>query len=88
VKNTLGIDLGTSSVKLLLRHAEYCERLAEALIAKAQGFEDEAVDLWKTFCCDFGAYELELERYFDHAQTFRILKRILDKNTKSLVMGA
>ena len=77
----------TVSYRLLLRHAEYCERFAEAMIEKAQGHEDQAVEMWKAFCHDFGGYEFELERYFDHYQAFKIMKRILDRSTKSLVMG-
>ena len=59
----------TVSMRLLLRHAEYCERLAEVMIAKAVGEDARAHERWQSLCTDFGRYEFELERYFDHGMT-------------------
>ena len=65
----------TVSMRLLLRHAEYCTRIAEFMIPRAQGEHDTAKERMREFFRDFGAYEFELERYFDHAlacQTWEI----------------
>ncbi len=56
-------------MRLLLRHAEYCEKLAEIMTAKAQGEDEKAHERWDAFRRDFGRYEFELERYFDHGLT-------------------
>ncbi|MBR2080343.1 MAG: DUF4838 domain-containing protein [Oscillospiraceae bacterium] len=56
----------TVSWRLLLRHAEYAERLAEVLMEKAVGHENLAREMGEKFIRDFGKYEFELERYFDH----------------------
>lgn len=56
----------TVSMRLLLRHAEYCERYADMMIRKAGGDDEGAREAWKTFCEEFGRYEFEMERYYDH----------------------
>lgn len=55
----------TVSWRLLLRHAEYCERLAEVMIEKCLGHNWYAQELLTKFYNDFGKYDYELERYFD-----------------------
>ena len=56
----------TVSWRLLLRHAEYAERMAEIMKEKALGHENLAREMGKEFFRDFGKYECEIERYFDH----------------------
>jgi len=70
----LPIRVQSVSMRLLLRHAEYCERLAEAMAVKAAGEDAKAHDLWDAFRRDFGRYEFELERYFDHGLTMTSLR--------------
>ena len=53
-------------MRLLLRHAEYCEKYAAVIAEKALGNRERALALWQEFCDDFGRYEFELERYLDH----------------------
>lgn len=56
----------TVSMRLLYRHAEYCERLADLTIQQALGNKDAAMKQFEIFCDEFGRYEWELERYYDH----------------------
>ena len=69
----------TVSWRLLLRHAEYVEKWAEIMIEKALGHNYKAVELSKQFCDDFGRYELEIERYYDHSLACRVLEHITRK---------
>ena len=73
----------TVSWRLLLRHTEYIEKWAQLLIEKAQGNDYRAAELAKAFCDDFGRYELEMERYYDHSLACRVLEQI---NTKFLTI--
>ena len=66
----------TVSWRLLLRHAEYIEKWAQLMIEKAQGNDYKAAELAKAFCGDFGQYELEMERYYDHSLACRVLDQI------------
>lgn len=68
---TLPIRAQTVSMRLLYRHAEYCERLAEILMEKTIGNQEKAKELWNVFGVEFGCYEIELERYYDH---FMVMK--------------
>ena len=51
--------------RVLLRHTEYCERLADIFADKALGHDKFAWDMLQKFYDDFGKYDLELERWFD-----------------------
>lgn len=68
--------------RLLLRHAEWCENLAEVFIEKCQGHDDEAVALFEQFTKDFGKYDFELERYFDFGLAVKSLENILKMRPK------
>jgi len=63
---SLPVRVQTVSMRLLLRHAEYCERVAAMMIEEALGHKEKAIELWDICCEEFGRYEYELERYFDH----------------------
>lgn len=67
----------TVSWRLLLRHAEYCQGLGEILLAKAKGQNYKAVELAKEFFHSFGKYEMEMERYYDHALACRSIEHII-----------
>ena len=69
----------TLSWRLLLRHAEYIEKWAELMIAKAEGQNYRALELAKAFCGDFGRYELELQRYYDHSLACRVTEHLTRK---------
>ncbi|MBQ6874818.1 MAG: DUF4838 domain-containing protein [Lachnospiraceae bacterium] len=70
----------TVSWRLLLRHAEYCERLAEIIAEKSLGHNRYAQELYAAFLLDFGKYDVELERYFD----FGVAASSLDKVVKKM----
>ena len=69
----------TVSWRLLLRHAEYVEKWAQIMIEKALGNNFRAQELAKAFCDDFGKYELEMERYYDHSLACRVTEHITRK---------
>jgi len=56
----------TVSVRLLLRYLEYLRGFAECLCLKAEGKDEAAREKAGIFWNDFGKYELELDRYYDH----------------------
>ena len=56
----------TVSVRLLLRYLSYLRGFADCLACKAEGRDEEAKGKAKVFWDDFGKYELELDRYYDH----------------------
>ena len=56
----------TVSVRLLQKYSEFCRGLAEVFALKAAKKDVEASDKFKEFAVRFGAYEVEIERYFDH----------------------
>ena len=51
--------------RVLLRHTEYCERLADIFTEKALGHDKFAWEMLQKFYDDFGKYDYELERWFD-----------------------
>jgi len=71
----------TASMRLLRRHAEYIRGIAGFMGLKAQGKDAEALESLEAFRIRFGAYEVELERYFDHFLAFRHFHQIVDAQT-------
>ena len=67
----------TVSMRLLLRHTELVEGLAEYFHEAALGNTSKAVELLDAFRIKFGQYEIELERYFDHFIAFRAYKQLI-----------
>jgi len=51
--------------RILLRHTEYCDGLADVFTEKALGHNEEAWEMLQKFYEEFGKYDLELERWFD-----------------------
>ena len=68
----------TVSVRLLEYHIEYARLLADALIAKAKGNDDEADELYRKMRIEFGKRECAIERFYDHGLAFRSLNRIFE----------
>ena len=56
----------TVSWRLLNRYTEWLDWMADITVLKAQGRDWEAKEVAVKFEKDFGKYELELERYYDH----------------------
>ena len=70
----------TIAYRLLARHAEFCEGLAEVYREKALGHDRYAIELCTNFFRSFGAHEYELGRYMDvnlvANATFRIIRKL------------
>ena len=72
----------TVSMKLLTRHAEYIRGLGDCFAQRAAGQTRAAAKSLEDFRIRFGAYETELERYFDHFLAFRALRQLIDSLPK------
>ena len=68
--------------RLLLRHTQWCEQLAEVFMEKCQGQDQKAVELFEAFVKDFGQHDFELERYFDFGLAVKSFENILKKRPK------
>jgi len=73
----------TVSVRLLELHALYCEMLAEALIAKCQGKDDEANELFRHMRVECGKKEAYFQPCYDHFLATYSLSTIFNTRTKS-----
>ena len=69
----------TISWRLLGYHAKYIRAWADMLIAKAQGHNFKAKEIAQAFWSDFGKYEIEIERYYDHSLACRVTEHITRK---------
>ncbi|MBQ8310771.1 MAG: DUF4838 domain-containing protein [Clostridia bacterium] len=56
----------TVAYRLLWRYLEYAKGIANAFALKAEGKGVEAQHAYSSFFEDYGKYELEMERWFDH----------------------
>lgn len=65
--------------RLLERHAEFSEGLAEVFIAKARGFDKLALEKMDAFTASFGRHDYELERWVDFGLFSRLTRRIIIK---------
>ena len=63
----------TVAYRMLERHAEYCELLAQVMIAKAKGYDKLALEKMQYFKETFGKYDWELENYLDLGLAMRTL---------------
>lgn len=76
---SMPVRVQTVSMRLLYRHAEYCESLADMMIELALGNKEEAKTQWEKFRDDFGVYEYEMERYYDHYLAMQTFYMILSR---------
>ena len=74
----------TVSVRILEKHAEYCEGLARVLIERAKGDIPTAEKMFNEFRIEFGRHEAEIERYFDHALYFGIMRSLVGRSQKEM----
>jgi len=72
----------TVSVRLLMRHAEYCRYLSRALALKCVGKDAEAKALAGELFDLFGQYELSMERYYDHTIMVQAYNSIFNSVTE------
>lgn len=66
--------ISTFSYRLLEKHTEYCNLLADGLIYKANGADKSAWDRFHIFRDTFGKYEAELQSVYDHGLAMNSLK--------------
>ena len=57
----------TVLMRWLGRYLTYCDLLAPSLILKAYGAGDEAMKAYEHFRKEFGKYEIEFDKFFDHS---------------------
>ena len=69
----------TVAMRLLTRHAEYCEGIAGILAEKAVGNQQEAKELLTQFKVNFGRYEIELDRYYDQFMMYKTISNYMDE---------
>ncbi len=72
----------TVSVRILEKHAKYARLLADALIKKAEGHDDEADALFAVVKEEMGKEELSIERWYDHSLAMTSLNMIFSVRTK------
>ena len=65
--------------RLLERHAEFSENMAEVFIAKARGFDKLAVEKMDAMIESFGRHDYELERWMDFGLWATLTKAIIIK---------
>lgn len=69
----------TVAMRLLKRHMEFCNGLADVLLLKAAGKDAEAKEAFVKFFASFGKYEYEIATYFDQYMCFASLERVVNK---------
>jgi len=72
------VRVQTVSVRLLEKHAELCDMLADALIERTKDNLEGALELFHKARVEFGKCEREIERYFDHFLCFDSLRTIFN----------
>lgn len=60
----------TVGVRLLEKHAEYCDLISDWIGAKARGEFELAKELLEVARIESGKFEVEIRRYFDHGMAF------------------
>ena len=72
----------TGSWRMLSLHAQFCEKLAEVMIAKANGHNFKAFQLAEEFYDELGVREIEFETYYDHCLACRVVEHKVGKPQK------
>jgi len=54
------------SVRLLEYHADFCDLISDWMLAKANGENELATELYEKARVEFGKYESEIQAYYDH----------------------
>ena len=72
----------TVSWRMLSLHAQFCEKLAEVMIAKANGHNFKAFQLAEEFYDELGVHEIEFETYYDHCLACRVVEHKVGKPQK------
>ncbi len=77
----------TVSWRLLLKHAEFCQGLADFMKEKCVGHNALALEIAQEFFAEFGKYEIEIERYYDHYQATKSYIQIVAKPSKFVLQA-
>ncbi len=77
----------TVSWRLLRRHTEYCEGIAAFMKEKCIGHNNLAYRMAVDFFDEFGKYEVEMERYYDHYLASCYLISAVNKPEKFALIG-
>ena len=77
----------TVAYRLLEKYTEFCDGLSRALALKALGAGKEASEEFSRFMNDFGKYETEIERYFDHCLCAMALSHRVFRRRENSVPG-
>ena len=75
----------TVSWRMLECHAQFCEKLAQIMTAKALGHNFKAVELAKEFYHELGKWEYEFEPYYDHCLACRVVEHKVGKPQKIII---
>ena len=57
----------TVAYRILRRYLQYCKELANIFTVKCLGADASAKRMFEEFALEFGKYELEIERWYDHS---------------------
>lgn len=74
----------TIAWRILLRHTEFCQGLAEAAIEKCQGHDELANQMLRDFFKKFGRHDYELERWLDFGLCANSLTRLFEKSLSGI----
>ncbi|MBE6713141.1 MAG: DUF4838 domain-containing protein [Ruminococcaceae bacterium] len=77
----------TVSWRLLLKHAEYCIGIADFMKEKCLGHNAKALELAEEFFAEYGKYEIELERYYDHYLAAKSYLQMVRKPAKFVLQA-
>ncbi len=64
------VRIQTASVRLLEHHADFCDLISDWMVAKTNGEDDLATELYNKARIEFGKREYALQTYFDHFTYF------------------
>ena len=81
------VRVRTVSVRLLEKHAEYCEGLSEVLIERAKGNIDEAMKKFDEFRISFGKNEIEIQSFYDQIIYFTPMRKLVGKSDKEMAIN-
>lgn len=76
------IRVETVSVRLLEKHADFCEMISDALIERTLGNIEKALELFNKARIEFGKNEAYIETYFDHFLYFDSIRLIFSALSK------
>ena len=85
IHSHLGADsiVEMRALRLLERHADFCDLISDWMATKARGDKNAADELYAVARDSFGKYEAEIERYFDQGLCFAEYKYTQAQKSKT-----